>query len=85
VVGLNELTDAFSIKIYPVPAQNMLTFEGEDKLSVEVLDMQGRLITHFEKNDFSHQLDISSWNAGCYITRLTAVNGQTQAVLFTKE
>lgn len=85
VVGLNELTAAFSIKIYPVPAQNVLTFEGQDKLSVELLDMQGRLISHFNKNDFSHQLDISSWNAGCYITRLTAVNGQTQSVLFTKE
>jgi hypothetical protein len=84
-VGLNELSTGFAVKMYPVPAQNVVTIEGNDHLTVEIMDMQGRLITHFDKNQFSHQLDISTWQAGCYITRLTAENGKTQAVLFTKE
>jgi hypothetical protein len=73
-VGLKNIEQQnFDVKVYPNPAKNILYIEGkqDEHLSVELLDMTGRLILS-QKNENTIQLPMLQ--SGIYLLRVTDEN-----------
>ncbi len=80
-----------SLKLYPVPAQNMLTLETElakaGDVKVEILNMEGRVVkremlqANGGKNTFN--FDISSYAKGTYVLKLQDAERSSE-LKFTK-
>jgi Secretion system C-terminal sorting domain len=78
ITGESEV-DATALRIYPVPALDVLRVEGlpSDTRLVELLDMQGRTVLVVENRATSIGLDVSDLAKGMYLLRM---NGQGQAM-----
>lgn len=69
-----ELND-LEVKVYPNPARDFIYMETTVELEyMEVFNLQGQKL--FEA-PFNNQLDISSFNKGVYVLRLSGIEGST--------
>jgi hypothetical protein len=73
----DELINGSDVKVYPNPANNLVTIEGMDVLKAELTDASGKVITtyHHPVSD----LDVSKIPAGIYFVKLT--NTKMQSVV----
>lgn len=79
VAGLSEAIVNGSLGLYPNPAQDRLTVELPvrrfEELTVEVLDMQGRVMMkkqiQFNTESLSASIDVASLEAGMYLVRIS--------------
>ena len=62
LTGINDLQNADNIKLFPNPATNIVTIEGENVSSVMILDINGKLIIE----SMQKQLNISALAKGVY-------------------
>jgi hypothetical protein len=75
-VGVEEeLLNSDAVKLYPNPANNLVTIEGMDVLKAEITDASGKVISNYHHPVSG--LDISSIPAGIYFIRLTNSNRQS--------
>ncbi len=74
-LGMNELENN-SVSISPNPVKNNLTITANDTItSVQVFDVQGRLIATKLNNNLSLMLDMTQQNSGVYFVKVTTENG----------
>ena len=68
-----DLADMVSnLNVYPNPTFGVVTVDADNVVKVEVLDINGRLVTTIENNN---RLDLSSLSAGTYMLRIQTTNG----------
>ena len=79
-VGINEVNSANAI-IYPNPADNKVTVEGEGIVNVQIFDVNGRNVLSSAR---AGQFDISSLSSGIYMVRIISNNGVTTQKLTVK-
>jgi hypothetical protein len=77
-LGINSLTaDMFTV--YPNPAQNVITINGDDSVALEavaITDINGRTVLTQQLNGInSAQLDVSALSSGMYAITLTSGKG----------
>ena len=91
-VGMGENAISKSLKLYPNPASSVLNvelnFEGNDKVSVRILDMSGKqVLTQINRKQgrsMTESIDISTLAKGIYMIEVSA--GQAKAIRrFVKE
>ena len=83
--GINnpEPSNSAQIKIYPNPAGNQVFITSEINLTglqLEINDINGRLIGSQKLNNAENIIDLSSFQPGTYLFRLTDKNGNQIAV-----
>ncbi|OYU97076.1 MAG: hypothetical protein CFE21_01955 [Bacteroidetes bacterium B1(2017)] len=72
--GLNSLNGTIDLSIYPNPANSNLTILCKSKiLSVDLMDVQGKLISNFENQN---SIDISAVPNGLYFVSVQTENGR---------
>ncbi len=64
--------------IYPNPVRDLLNIESKEMMSkIEVLDIEGRLLTSEENiNSITHRINLSSKNKGVYIIKIIFMNSE---------
>lgn len=67
-----ENAEESNVAIFPNPVRDMLTIEGNNVKSVEVIDMDGRVVL---TNDHAGKLDMSELSDGVYMVRVMSENG----------
>jgi hypothetical protein len=71
-------------RIYPIPAENQLYFEGVNPKSVKIYSADGKLAKNLKGNTGS-KINISDLKKGLYILILTDRNDETYPVKFIKK
>jgi hypothetical protein len=75
-VGIEEeLLKSDAVKLYPNPANNLVTIEGMDVLKAEITDASGKVISTYHHPVSG--VDISNIPAGIYFIKLTNSNRQS--------
>jgi hypothetical protein len=75
-----DQSSTMGMKLYPVPASNELNvaWNGNEIAQYQIYDVTGREVyTGVLQGTMTNTIDVSSWNSGAYIVRLTA-NGKTE-------
>ena len=75
-LNINENILADKIKIFPIPASNIIEIKTAQKLEIEyieIIDIRGKLIKSYKNN--LEKLNISDINSGMYILRIKTENG----------
>ncbi len=62
LTGINDLQNIDNIKLYPNPATNIVTIEGENISSVMIFDMNGKVVVETTQK----QIDITALAKGVY-------------------
>lgn len=76
IMGLDDFTKDNSIKVYPNPAKDVLSVQGDVNLrSVSLYDIQGRLLQTVMPNDVKTALDVSMRVKGIYFLKVTSDKG----------
>jgi hypothetical protein len=71
----SEFNDT-TISVYPNPTSGIVTIEGKSNLkSIQLFDVQGRLLQAKIHNDVSASIDISDKSNGIYFLKITSETG----------
>src|SRR5690625_2393434 len=73
--------EALGFSIYPNPAENQLNIrfvELPNNISLEVYDVQGKLLKNLVLNELETQLDVSEYASGVYFIKMTDDFGNSQ-------
>lgn len=79
--GIESAENDANVAIFPNPVCNMLNVEGENVKSVEVIDMNGRVVL---TNNHAGKLDMSEVAEGVYMVRVMSLNGITTQKIVKK-
>lgn len=87
VTGIKETANAVEFKMFPVPANNTISFTYNDdansNMKVDILDAQGNVLGTYELGASNSAVSISNLAAGTYLARV--YNNQVNSVQrFTK-
>ncbi len=85
VLPSENIVDNPKIKIYPNPASNHLTIEGDEIRNVNLLDMQGRLIESFNDQTAPSTIQLDSVPSGIYLIQIINLNGDSTTLKLIKE
>ncbi|WP_299887478.1 T9SS type A sorting domain-containing protein [uncultured Lacinutrix sp.] len=89
VVGSSNSVDQEQVKfsIFPNPGNDKMnidvSFLSNDGLKVDVFDVLGKKVLSETLSDLNTKINISKWNSGLYLVRLTSLN-QKQDIKLTK-
>jgi sugar lactone lactonase YvrE len=78
IVGINEITDNYTLSIYPVPTSGIFNITLQpvnNKAQIKVYNLLGESICEAGITTETTRLDISSRPTGVYIYRITDENG----------
>lgn len=75
-VSVNNFDDS-SLNIYPNPTSGILNLHLVEKSKVQIINMEGRIIWENQVNDLHKQLNLSDWQPGIYILRVTGDKNRT--------
>lgn len=73
ISDMNELESMFNI--YPNPANDQVTIEGENIESISVYNVLGQLIDHISVTETQKTVNATEYNAGIYVFRIITHNG----------
>ncbi len=75
-IGINE-NQISGLNIYPNPFKNILTIEqnSNSKLSIEILNIEGRLIQSFTSSEKNIKTDVSGFANGMYFINVKSETG----------
>jgi len=79
--GIENAENAANVTIFPNPVCNVLNVEGENVKSVEVIDINGRVVL---TNDRAGKLDMSEVAEGVYMVRVMSLSGVTTQKIVKK-
>jgi hypothetical protein len=71
--------------LYPNPTSGKLTVETLPGSIIEILDVQGKILTSFHNNQGESELDVSLLPKGMYFARITNSEGKATTVKFLKD
>ena len=85
-VGISDLPAAeSSLKIYPVPAANMIRVETPGIREVTIMNMSGQIVnTLFNDGSSQVELDVSNLPAGVYLIECKNAHGQRTSAKFIR-
>ncbi|WP_294822934.1 T9SS type A sorting domain-containing protein [uncultured Flavobacterium sp.] len=76
VLGRGDFEKDHSVKVYPNPAKNILNISADSEVkSVEMYDVQGRLLETGIVNDMNTTIDLTARQAGMYFVKVTTEKG----------
>ncbi|MEQ8910261.1 MAG: lamin tail domain-containing protein [Vicingaceae bacterium] len=82
-IGIEENAMDFDFSVYPNPAASTITIDSKENiLTVEVLDLKGRLVK--ATNNFNKQINVSDLESGVYLLRARSRNS-TSEMKFIKQ
>ena len=68
--GVKQInTISSELNIYPNPVENILTIEGQNISTVEIMDINGRTVKTINNNNSIKTIDVSSLNQGIYFIK----------------
>jgi Secretion system C-terminal sorting domain len=87
-VGIIETNLNISLSIFPNPTTNTLTLQIEDykneKLSYQLLDLQGKLLTNVVITTKNTQINMSARSAGTYMIKVILKKKEVQSFKIIK-
>ena len=72
-----ELISNNNVSIYPNPTENNITIEADDITQIEIYNTVGQMVERVDADDDSVEINVSSYNSGVYLMKITLNNGQT--------
>lgn len=75
ILAINEFDSDQSIKMYPNPTSGTVNITADDNLSIQLFDLQGRLLQTVPAAGTNATLDLSQRSAGVYLIRTTSGKG----------
>ena len=86
VLSTDSWESGRKLTVYPNPAQDFLSVNGEGIASVAVYDLLGKQVMRQLSNGAAmNNLDVSGLAAGMYVLRVTDANGMVQTEKFLKK
>jgi len=83
---LESLLPEFSVKVFPTPAAEQVSFNFDTsqakKLLCDVYALDGRLIQSFSPDGKEHRIDVSTWPQGRYILQVYKGNSFVSSAKF---
>jgi plastocyanin len=76
-LSLNEAEDKISFGIFPNPGKDVMNVSFDSNVSeakLEVYDILGKRIYVNSLNQLNNQINITSWNSGVYLVKITSEN-----------
>ena len=61
-----------NVKVFPNPTYGIVNIDADNVVSVEVMDINGRVAATFEN---TNKVDLSNLTAGTYMLRIQTANG----------
>lgn len=87
-IGIEDIENINSFKLYPNPSIGLVTIElnaGASISNVNVLDLSGRVVKQVELEGQLLKLDLSAYGAGIYFVEVTTEGGRSiQKLVLTK-
>ena len=71
VTAIGDVASEFEIKIYPNPVQEILNIESVEKISVQVFDLQGRMLMNQLVSAGTISMNVDKLSIGTYIIRMS--------------
>ncbi len=65
------------ISIYPNPAEDNFIIEADDITQIEIYNTVGQMVERVDADDDSVEINVSAYNSGIYMMKITLNNGQT--------
>ena len=81
-VGINELSGAEKINVYPNPANSYVEFSRNDIESVMMIDINGRVVYSAEVQE---RMDVSNLGAGVYQLIMQSTSGMRYKSVLVKQ
>jgi hypothetical protein len=75
--GISTITADFNVDIYPNPTQDYFNVRVPERSTFELYNTVGQLV-HSEVVEGTATVDVSSFNDGMYIAKVTGGNGQVE-------
>lgn len=76
VMGTDNIAEPSSVSIYPNPVKDVVTVNSQNTItSLELYDINGRLLQTIMTNDTNANIDISSKAAGLYLLKVVTEKG----------
>lgn len=85
VLSSTTFEDNTKIKIYPNPSNGIYTIESDTNTRIEVYDLIGKQIQTQVCTVGSSTLNLSDFNSGIYLAKVTNENNQTKTIKLVKE
>lgn len=76
-VGINEVSNAEALNVYPNPAQNIINFnvDASKANAIQVYDVTGKMINAYPVSVNNSQLDVTTFANGIYSYSVVGKNG----------
>ena len=76
IVGVDEVSESVStMALYPNPASDNLTIEAAQMTGVSIISILGQVVFETSTDSDTYTLDLSGFNPGVYVVRVTTMNG----------
>ncbi len=75
--AVSNLQNRNNIKLYPNPANDILTISGVSNANIEIFNITGQIVHSTIINDDNTVVDLSSFRKGIYLVNIIAENGST--------
>lgn len=85
LLSSSTFEDNTQFKIYPNPSNGIYTIESDTNSSIEVYDLIGKQILKQVGTVGSSTLNLSDFNSGIYLVKVTNENNQTKTIKLVKE
>ena len=72
--GFSTLDNSAEIKLYPNPTSNTVTINADDSYNVTIMDLSGKEVFNGKMNSNTMTIDMSQYNAGIYLVKLSNEN-----------
>ncbi|MFK8010281.1 MAG: T9SS type A sorting domain-containing protein [Saprospiraceae bacterium] len=73
--NINETSPLSEINVFPNPAKDLLTFESvlesDKNTSIQIFNMQGKLMSQFNFLGNQQRVDVSNWSNGMYFYQIS--------------
>ena len=72
------VVESSELAVFPNPVQDVLNINCKNIVTknVRVFDTQGSLVLNITQPKFSHQVNMSNWSSGMYMTEIELENGE---------
>lgn len=78
-LGNSDFENVTSITIYPNPSTRIFNIVSQQNISVEIYDLLGKLVYSQSLTNGTNSIDISNFNTGVYLLKVTDDNGKSES------
>lgn len=83
-LGNSDFENGTSITIYPNPSTGIFNIVSQQNVSVEIYDLLGKLVYNQSLANGTNSIDISHFNTGVYLLKVTDGNGNSESYKLIK-